>query len=90
MMKRIAARLAGDEIGLPETERDRLSAGCPAALKTKTAVPAATRRGDRKMPHEAIAKLCYEQCCEAPCLTSVGLAACFSDEGYFFEWEVAR
>jgi hypothetical protein len=90
-MKSIAARLAGgDEPGLPETGRHGRPEVCSPTFRKKTATPAATRHGSCETPHEAIANPHSRRRRKALRLTSVGLVACYSDEGHFFGWEVAR
>ena len=90
-MKPDPDRLIGvTESGLPDPDRGRLFPGTRPAQKKNTAAPAGPRRGGRQGLRGATAKPLRQECRKALRLTSVGLVACFSDEGHFFGWEVAR
>jgi hypothetical protein len=90
-MKPNAARLTGaNEIGLPDTDTDHTNGDYPPLAEKKTAAPAGPRNGGNEGLPEAIAKPLREECRKAVRLTSVGLVACFNDEGHLFGWEVAR
>jgi len=90
-MKPDPDRLIGvTEIGLPDADSGHLSRAPRPTRKKNTATPAGPRRGGYQGLREATAKPLRQECRKALRLTSVGLVACFSDEGHFFGWEVAR
>ena len=91
IMKPDPDRLIGvNEIGLPDPDNERLSWGTLPTCTKKTAALAEPQRGGRKGLREATAKPLRRECRKALRLTSIVLVACFSDEGRFFGWEVAR
>lgn len=90
-MKSTSARLTGaDGIGLPDPRQGWPIGNRPPSSDKKTAAPAGPRRGGRQGLREATAKPLRKECRKALCLTSVGLTACFTDEGHFYGWEVSR